>query len=213
MRGAIFDVDGTLLDSMSVWYVITGKILKKRDIDANDEIMNKVKDITLPEACKFIKEYYGLSESPEEIMDEAKRTAAEEYLNNIPLKSGAAEYLAKLHEEGVKLAVATSGFPELAEAALKRCGVWELFSAKAYSFETGKDKSNPDIYLLAAERLGVEPAECTVYEDILPGICGAKKAGMKTVGVYDASAQSDARRIMHEADKYIMSWEELMMQP
>lgn len=210
MYGAIFDIDGTLLDSMSLWSVITGKMLAERGFESDETLIKKLQDMTLPTACEYMKNYYNISESTEEIMNDAKRIASEEYYYNIPMKDGAKEYLIKLKNSGVRLAVATSGFPELAEAALKRCGVWELFDAKAYSFETGKDKSNPDIYLLAAERMGVEPEKCTVFEDILPAIYGAKKAGMKTVAVYDPTGEHISGELKREADRYIMSWSEMM---
>lgn len=210
MRGAIFDVDGTLLDSMSVWMVITERMLADRGIECREEELRRVQDMTLPKACEYLKNYYNVSETAEEFMRSAQEAAAEEYYRNIPMKPGAAEYLLKLKNSGVKLAVATSGFPELVEAALKRCGVWELFSAAAYSFETGRDKTNPDIYLLAADRMGVAPEECTVFEDILPGIYGAKKAGMRTVAVYDPTGEHVARELKKTADRYIMSWKELI---
>lgn len=210
MRGAIFDVDGTLLDSMSVWEVITERMLADRGIECKGAEIRIIQDMTLPKACEYLKTYYNISESVEEFMKSAHKAAAEEYYSNIPMKPGAAEYLLRLKNSGVRLAVATSGFPELVEAALKRCGVWELFNAKAYSFETGKDKTNPDIYLLAARRMELPPEECTVFEDILPGIHGAKKAGMKTVAVYDPTGEHAAAELKKTADRYIMSWNEMI---
>ena len=85
-----------------------------------------------------------------------------------------------------------------------------MFSAIALSNEVGVNKSNPDVYLLAAQRIGTEPSECTVYEDILSGINGAKKADMRTVGIYDEASAGDMDKIKGSADKYIMSWQELL---
>jgi len=209
MKGAIFDIDGTLIDSMEVWSIVTGKMLKDKGAVFTDELMTKIQNMTLPQSCEYIVNYFRFPETAEEIMNEAKKRVTDEYLYNIPLKDGAGKYVRGLYEKGIKIAIATSGFPELGEAALKRLGLWDLLSAKAYSFEIGKDKSNPDIYLLAAERMGVAPQECVVFEDILPGIQGAKKAGMKTVAIYDRSNEYITDRLKEEADRYIVSWNEL----
>ena len=157
-----------------------------------------------------MKQNCSMIQSSDEIKDELSRMAAYEYANNIPLKPYAKEYLEKLYNDGVKLAIATSGFKELSRAALKRCGVWDLFSAAALSSEVGVNKTNPDVYLLSAERIGIAPDECTVYEDILSGIIGAGKAGMHTVGIYDEYSAGDMREMKKTADRYIMSWKELL---
>ncbi len=210
MRGAIFDVDGTLLDSMSIWTEITGRIFAKRNLTLDDGCIKRIQDMTVYDSCRYLINAYNMSETVEMLMEDAQKEAEKEYLHNIPLKEYAKEYLTKLHNEGVKLAVATSGFPELCTAALERCGVWKFFSGAAYSSEVGKDKSNPDIYLLAARRIGVEPRDCVVFEDILPGIYGAEKAGMQTVAVYDRTNTHITDELKKHAGRYIMSWKELL---
>jgi len=210
MLGAIFDMDGTLLDSMGVWGDITARFFEKHSLEYDKELFKKFQDMTLQESSLYIKEAFLPDMSAGEVLDELNAIAEYEYIHNIPIKPYAKEYLEKLYNKGVKLAIATSGFLPLCEAALTRCGVWQMFSTVALSSEVGVNKSNPDVYLLAAKRLGIDPADCTVYEDILTGIGGAKKAGMRTVAVFDRSNADITDNLKAAADMYINSWEELL---
>lgn len=210
MHGAIFDMDGTLLDSMGVWNSITEIFFTKHNIKYDKTHADRFREMTLTESSQYISAHFLPDSAAAEILAELNSLAAHEYIHNIRLKPYAKEYLYQLHSRGVKLAVATSGFADLCTAALKRLGVLDLFGAVALSSEVGVNKSNPDLYLLAAKRINVAPHECTVYEDILQGITGAKKAGMRTVGVYDESSRADAQKIKNTADVYITGWRELL---
>jgi HAD superfamily hydrolase (TIGR01509 family) len=210
MRGAIFDVDGTLLDSMTVWWDVVIDFYKLHGEEISDEEAAGYKELTLNESLPMIRERLGLESSNEELSDTFKQMAALQYENTLPLKDGAREYLKKLHESGVKIAIATSGYEELCKKAFSRLGVWEYIDACAFSSEVGVNKSNPDVYLLAAERIGVKPEECTVFEDIVTGINGAKKGGFKTCAVYDATNAEETDILKKTADSYIKTWYELM---
>lgn len=209
IKGVIFDVDGTLLDSMSVWRDITFRFFEKYNIPINDELNDRFQEMTLDESARFMVKELGFPMTEKQLSDELIEMVSNEYLNNLPLKPYAYEYIKKLYDSGVRLAVATSGFEKTCEGAFKRLGIYDMFTSFAYSHEVGVNKSNPDIYLLAAERMGVEPSACEVYEDIAPGIEGAKKAGMKTVAVYDAFTP-DFESVKNAADRYIMSYKELL---
>lgn len=209
-KGAVFDLDGTLLDSMSVWHSIDGEFFKRRSIAMPADYCEAIKTMHFPTAAAYTKERFSLPESVKEIMDEWRSLCFGAYRNDIKLKSGVFEYLRQLRESGVKIAYATSNSEELSKAALSANGVWELFSAKAYSEETGKNKTEPDVYLLAAERLGLKPSECAVFEDILVGVKSAKKGGFTVYGVYDETSEKDTAEIKRYADRYIKSFEELL---
>ena len=116
----------------------------------------------------------------------------------------------KLKSEGVKIGVATSGYPDLWQHALKRLGMLDLIDGYALTSETGVNKSHPDVYLLAAERIGVAPSECMVFEDIVSGIVGAKKGGMMATAIYDESNKDRTEEFKKLADRYIVSWKELL---
>ena len=210
LKGAIFDMDGTLLDSMGVWHNMTVRFLEKRGLLIDEESIEKFRDMTLEESLPLIVSMFRLPDKIEDVFAEFNALAQDEYLHHIPLKPYAGEYLKKLHSQGVKIAIATSGYQELCRGAMERLGLWDCVDAIALSSEVGVNKSNPDVYLLAAERVGVEPSECMVFEDILLGIQGAKKAGMQTTAVADEFSRQDWAKILQAADHAIESWEELL---
>ena len=208
-KGVIFDLDGTLLDSMSVWQQVDIDFLAKRGIAVPEDYQDAVKNMYFSTAAVYTKERFSLSDTVEEIMAEWVQLGFEAYKNRVRLKAGAKRLLNYLYENNVKLAFATANEEQLSEAVLTSNGVWELFSANAYVAETGKDKSEPEVYLLACKRLGVKPSECVVFEDILQGIEGAKKGGFTVCGVFDESSKEDWDKIVKTADFSVLSFEEL----
>lgn len=210
MKGAIFDVDGTLLDSMNMWFDLVVDFYRQHDRELTMEEALEYGDVTLEESVPIIIEQLGLYTTADELIGELKKMAVKQYEETIPLKAGAKEYMKKLHDESVKIAIATSGYEELCKRAFTRLGVWQYIDACAFSAEVGVNKSNPDVYLLAAKRLGVEPKDCTVYEDILRGISGAKKGGFRTCAIYDSANDADIEELKKTADKYITEWKELL---
>ena len=168
------------------------------------------KELTLDESIPLMIDELGLSESVDEVLDTLKGMAAKHYETTLPLKKGASKYLKQLHDDGVKIAIATSGYEELCKKAFTRLGVWQCIDACAFSWEVGVNKSNPDVYLLAANRIGVPPEECVVYEDITAGISGAKKGGFKTVAVADESNAAQRDEMREIADRFIEDFTELL---
>lgn len=210
MRGAIFDVDGTLLDSMPVWWRASERFFENHNIEVTSEKFAEYKEMRLDDSLPQIRAEYGLDMSVDEMILEFRRLAAEEYRDSVQLKPYAKEYMEQLKNDGVKIAIATSGYEGLCKSAFERLGVWDLIDARAFSDEVGVSKSNPDIYLLAAKRIGIKPSECVVYEDITAGISGAKRGGFKTCAVFDESNEDDTEILKKLADNYIKSWSELL---
>lgn len=208
--GAIFDIDGTILDTMGVWKEITLKFLKNKGIVPTDKEMDNYRDLSMEETMRYTKEQFNLSESVEELKAGFEKLSREKYINEVPAKPYVKEYMEKLKSEGVKIGVATSGYPELWQHALKRLGMLHLIDGFALTSETGVNKSHPDVYLLAAERIGVEPSRCMVFEDILSGIIGAKKGGMMATAIYDDLNKAQTEEFKKLADRYIVSWKELL---
>ncbi len=210
MKGVIFDVDGTLLDSMNMWFDLVVDFFKIHGEVLTREEAEEYGDVTLEESVPVIIERLGLDTTTEKLIAELKMMAVKQYEEVLPLKEGAAEYMKKLHGDGVKIAIATSGYEELCKKAFTRLGVWSYIDACAFSSEVGVNKSNPAIYLLAAQRMGIEPKDCVVYEDILKGIRGAKKGGFMTCAVYDKSNEAETAELKQTADSYITTWSELL---
>ncbi len=210
MKGAIFDLDGTLIDSMNVWNNATSEFYRKKGLVLTDQDFNFYKSSSLDESMPYLKRNYKLKESVEDLTQEFNKIMFDKYALTIPMKPYAKEYLIKLKSDGVKLAIATSTRPYFSEAVLKRHGIFDLFDAFAYSEEVGVNKTNPDVYLLAAKRMNVPPENCTVYEDILVGIKTVNAAGMKSCAIFDSSNADETEELKKNAHIYIESWENLL---
>lgn len=208
-NGAIFDLDGTLLDSMGIWAKIDERFLSKRGIALPEDYVEKVTPMSYPAAAAYTISRFSLPETAEDVIGDWIALSKEAYQSEIRLKPYAEQYLRQLKGRGMKLAVATAQTKELYRPALQNNGVLDLFDAFADLSEVTRGKGFPDIYLLAAQRLGLKPEECVVFEDISPGIRGAKAGGFSTCGVYDFYSEYEKETIMREADCYIHSYREL----
>lgn len=209
-NGAIFDMDGTILDSMGVWQDITIDFLKSRGFSPTEEELIAYRDMTMDESMPAMREKYGFSETPKELKAIFSKLGYEAYMHTVPAKPYIREYMQKLKNNNIKIAIATSGYKELCEGAMKRLGMLDFIDAVALSCEVGVNKSNPDVYLLAAKRLNIPPEKCMVFEDILLGINGAKKGGFQTTAIYDFSNEADIKALKNTADRYITTWKELL---
>ena len=202
-KAYIFDLDGTLLDSMHVWKNLDIEFLQKRGLGTPNDYQKAVATMNLSEAAAYTIQRFGLSDTPESLMREWDDMMAYAYGHTVQMKPYAKEYLLKLRERGVKMAIATSSSPELYEGALSNHGIYDLFQVICNSDEAGYGKSRPDVFLLTAKKLGVSPGDCLVFEDILVAIKSAKSIGMTVYGVYDEASKNDWEEIKKTADGFI----------
>lgn len=184
-RAALFDVDGTLLDSLGVWQDIDRRYFAMKGMEVPEHYAEQINGLSFLQTAVYTKEHFGIAESPEEIAALWREMCREEYEKHLTIKPGVKEYLTGLKEKGVKLAVVTTLPYNLFAPALKRNGILHLFDTYATTDEGGETKAEGRIYTLAAERLGIPNADCAVFEDIPEGLTGAKKAGMTAVLVCD----------------------------
>ncbi|MBR6044724.1 MAG: HAD family phosphatase [Ruminococcus sp.] len=199
-KGAIFDLDGTLVDSAGVWNDIDIRFLSKRGIEIPDDYAKQVSALDFYDAAIYTRERFGLDDEPEAMIDEWFGYALDEYSHNIKALPHAAELLERLKSEGVKIALATASDKRLYTAVLSNNGILGYFDVFASTDEVSRGKGYPDVYELAAQRLGLEAGECIVFEDIIEGIQGAKAGGFTAAACLYGSFSADRDRMCREAD-------------
>lgn len=203
IKGAIFDLDGTIIDSMWVWDKIDCDYLTKRNIPVPSDLKSAIEHLGFTEVAQYFKDRFHLNESIDEIKGEWMEMAHKEYSSSIILKPGIKMFLNTLKKANIKLALATSNCHYLLEPVLKRHDLYDLFDSITLTDEAARGKEHPDVYLLACSRLGLSPDECVVFEDILPAMKGAKKAGMKVVGINDSYNDCSHDDVANIVDHYI----------
>lgn len=203
---AIFDMDGTLVDSMWVWNEIDREYLAKHNLSVPPSLNQDIAHLSFNEVAIYFKNEFNLPYDIEEIKNHWNDMAYEAYCNKVSLKPGVKDFLVKLKENNIKIALATSNNHLLLEACLKANGIYDYFDTITLTNEVKRGKDFPDVYLLTADKLGVSPNNCVVFEDLLQAIQGAKKAGMKVIGVYDEHSKNQHDDMKVLADDFILDY-------
>lgn len=209
-KAVIFDLDGTLIDSMEVWSKIDEEYLGFFGHEVPKNLQEEITHLTLTETANYFKDKFKIQDSTQEIISTWNTMALHHYSNNIELKDGVIPFLKSLKDKGLKIALATSNSVPLLEAVLKNTGIYHFFDAITTTEEVKKSKDNPDIYLLSADKLNVNPKECLVFEDIVQAVKGAKLSGATVYAIYDKSSEHQKEELEKLADKYIFSFNELL---
>lgn len=205
-----FDLDGTLLDSNRVWIRVDEEFLRRRGFTPTPEYTFTVSHSIFPVAAQYTKEYCNLSETPEEIMAEWRSMAYGAYAHTVPLKPGARMLLDKLKAQGARMALLTASLPELCWAAIARHGLTSYFEGMFFSQEEGLEKRDPEVYPLAAQRFGVSPGDCVLFEDAPRNCAAARTAGFRVVGVYDDFFAQNWDELVQNSHRTVRSLEELL---
>lgn len=209
VQGVIFDLDGTLVDSMWIWKQIDIEYLEKRGIELPDDLQKEVEGMSFTETAQYFKERFSLSDTIEEIKGEWTAMAKDFYANKISLKRGVISFLEYLRGNNIKMGIGTSNDRNLAEAVLKRHNILHYFDTIRTSCEVEKGKPHPDVFLKVAEDLRVKPERCLVFEDTYAGVLAAKRAGMQVFAIADEYSFPYKRDICLLADRYIEHYEEI----
>ena len=205
IKGAIFDLDGTLLDSMFIWDTIGEKYLRSLGKEPRETLKETFETFTLEQSAEYYREHYGVTLSVGEIVDGVNRMVEDCYKSKVALKKGVAEFLEKLNARGVRMCIATVTDRHLAEAALERLGVRTYFSEIFTCASVGHSKEEPHIYHAALACLGTKKSETVVFEDALYALMTAKNDGFPTAAVYDAHEKKQTE-IKAVADFYIVDF-------
>lgn len=205
---AIFDFDGTLADTAHLWHEVDIAFLTKRGLPYTTDYPRRLAALGFAEGARYTIERYKLAESVEEICDEWNRMGSELYKNSVVLRSGAERYIRALKDLGIPCALATTN-DRAVLGSMRHVDVHDLFDICVHGADVGKGKDHPDIYLDAARRLGIEPEGCIVFEDIVPAIRSAQRAGMTVCGVRANDDTQDAETARTLADLWLDDWRDI----
>ena len=210
IKACLFDMDGTLLDSMHIWKDIDIEFLGRFGYELPPTLQREIEGMSFRETACYIKDRFHLPPSIEEIMNIWNEMAFQKYSEEIFFKEGAFEFVKMLKEKGIRTAICTSNSRELVNAVAEHLGFMPYFDTIITSCEVGAGKPAPDIYLEAAKRVGVAPEHCLVFEDIVTGLTAGKRAGMKLCAVEDvySADQKEAKKAM--ADYYVENYLDLL---
>ena len=203
IRGAIFDLDGTLLDSNPYWAKAPAAWLAAVGKRAAPDLGRRLFTMTLPEGADYLIAEYGLTQSPREVMDGINAAMARFYREEIPLKPGVPALLRALNARAIPCAIASVTDAALVEAALTRFGLRSHFAAIVTTEDVGVGKQSPDVYLRAAELIGTVPAETLVFEDAPHALSTAHRAGFRCVGVFDADSADQQAALRSRSEFYL----------
>lgn len=210
IKGIIFDLDGTLIDSMGVWNNADRDFLRENGVENPPaDISDRMRKMTVDESSEYFISHFGLSCTKEYVIKRIEELVRIQYEKYIPLKPCTEELLDYLDECGIPFGVATATYKNLAQAVLKRCEIYERFCFLLTDSEYPLGKNFPDIFLGGAEILRCAPEEVLVVEDSLHCIRTAKNAGFITVGVYDEVSAQEREKIASESDYYVESLGEI----
>lgn len=209
IQAVIFDMDGSMIDSMWVWRAIDIEYLGRFGIPLPEDLQRCIEGMGFSETACYFKERFALPDSVEQIKADWNQMAWEKYAGEVTFKKGVKEFLGFCAKRGVKLGIATSNSRELAEAALSALAVRQMFDCVMTSSEVERGKPAPDIYLAAAKALCVSPENCLVFEDIVPGIRAGLAAGMRVCAVYDEYSRYQDEEKRRLADYYINDFTEI----
>ena len=210
LRSAIFDMDGTLLDSMHIWDGLGANTLRDLGYEPEPDLYERLKRLTVRDGAQYCKDRYHMPQSVEEITAATEARVEDFYTHQVQLKPGVLPFLSLLKMEGVEMYVATNTDRHLAEAALRHAGIEGYFRGLLTCGDVGVGKAeSPEIYERAMRRMGGNKQNTVIFEDALHAIQTAKAAGFRVCAVYDPSAEADQAEIQALADTYIRSFEEL----
>lgn len=210
IKAVIFDLDGTLVDSMGIWKEIDIEYLGRFGIELPPCLQTEIEGKSFTETAQYFKKRFGLPDSIEKMKSDWNQMAFHKYAYEVPLKPGVLEFLTYLKERGIKMGIATSNSRELAEAIAGRFGFLDYMSCLLTGCDVRKGKPAPDVYLNVAERLSVDPKDCLVFEDVTAGIMAGKNAGMKVCAVEDEYSALNREEKKQLADYYIQDYLELL---
>lgn len=209
-EAVIFDLDGSMVDSMWIWKEIDIEYLGKFGISLPKDLQACIEGMSFSETAAYFKERFALPDTLDEIKADWNRMARDKYAFEVPVKEGVTDILEYCKAHGIKVGIATSNSRELVEAFVKTRHFEPFFDCIMTACDVAIGKPAPDIYLAVAKALDVSPENCLVFEDIIPGIQAGLAAGMKVCAVYDRYSEHQDEEKHRMADYYTRCFRELI---
>lgn len=211
IKGVIFDMDGTLIDSMWVWEEVDVDYVKRYQLVEPEGFYEAIEGMRFTDVAKYYKKTFPqIRDSVEQIKADWMEMGYRLYRDEVELKSGVKEFLEELKKRGIKIGIATSNDRDMTEMVLEARGILQEFDAICTSDEVKIGKPAPDVYLKAAEDLGVAPKDCLIFEDVPAGLMAGKSAGMKTCAVADKFSEDQIEKKRALADYFIQDYFEVL---
>lgn len=210
IKAVIFDMDGTLIDSTGIWHEIDKAFFSKRNMELPSDYAQHIVHLGLKQAAVYTKETYHLDESIQDIMDEWHNMSIDMYRYNVPLKLHALELLKLLKENNVKMAIATANDEPLYRPCIERLGIGEYFDEIADVNTAKEGKQSAKIYLDLAKKMGAEPQNTLVLEDMPTCVKTAFKNGFITVSVFDNASKDYDEQKINNSHLFIKDFGELI---
>lgn len=211
IEAVLFDLDGSLVDSMWIWKDIDIEYLGKFGINLPEGLQHEIEGMSFSETAVYFKKRFQIPDEIEVMKAEWNRMAWDKYTHEVPLKEGAKEFLDYCRAKGIKLGIATSNSRELVENVIHVLGLDDYFTCIVTGCDVERGKPAPDVYLEAARRCKIMPERCLVFEDIVPGILAGKAAGMKVCAVEDAYSAEQINDKKRLSDYFIKDYKEIRM--
>ena len=209
MKAAIFDMDGTLLDSMNEWRKLNCSFVREQGIELTPEQEKDLLSMSGMMVVEYVKERFGIETPFSTLLDRSSRLMEQPYRTGLPPKDGAIAYLARLRARGVKTVICTATPSRLMMIALNKAG---LIPNLDYIYSTDMlegGKSDPAFYERLCALIGEKKEDCVMFEDALYAMKGARGAGLGVVGITDETNLRDREAICEVCDVVIDSFDEL----
>lgn len=210
IKGIIFDLDGTMVDSMWMWRQIDIEFMASRGLPFTKQLQKDIEGMSFRETARYFVNTYPISETVEELMQLWIAMAKDKYAKEVPLKPGIEQLLKAAKARGIRMGIATSNARELLDVVAKKYHFYDYIDAILTANEVTKGKPAPDVYLAVAQKLQLDPKDCLVFEDIPAGIISGHSAGMKVCAVADEYSREYLAQKKQLADYYITNFNQVL---